>query len=179
MTGVKLSGKKVLMVVPHTQFRDEEFFEPKKILEDEGATVTVASSSVRTCYGIQGGVVAAERAIGDAKADEFDAIVICGGSSVPDFFWNDKKLQELSAAMSAAGKVVAAISLSTVVLARAKLLAGKQATVYFLPEAIHELKSAGATYVSEPLVVQDKLILAEGPQESKRFGEAIRTALAS
>src|SRR5207247_7027312 len=88
---MKLDGKKVLMVIPHTQFRDEEFFEPRKILEDEGATVAVASGSVRTCYGIQGGVVAAEHAIGDARADEFDALVICGGSSVPDFLWNDKK----------------------------------------------------------------------------------------
>jgi protease I len=175
----KLSGKKVLMVVPHTQFRDEEFFEPKKILEAEGATVIVASGTVRTCYGLRGGVIEAQRAIADAKAEEFDALVICGGSSVPDFFWNDKKLQELAAAMSAAGKVVAAISLSTVVLAKAKLLTGKRATVYFLPQAIQELKSAGATYVTDPLVVQDKLILAEGPDESKRFGEAIRSALAS
>jgi protease I len=179
MAGTKLAGKKVLMVIPYTQFRDEEFFGPKKILEDEGASIVVASNSARTCYGMNGGVVAAERGIADAKAEEFDALVICGGSSVPDFFWNDKKLQELAAGMAGAGKVVAAISLSTVVLAKAKLLAGKQATVYFLPQAIQELKAAGATYVSEPLVVQDKLILAEGPQESTRWGEAIRTALAS
>ena len=44
----KLAGKKVLMAIPHTQFRDEEFFEPKQILESEGATVTVASSAVRS-----------------------------------------------------------------------------------------------------------------------------------
>src|SRR4029079_4322894 len=114
MAGTKLAGKKVLMVIPHTQFRDEEFFGPKKILEDEGASIVVASNSARTCYGMSGGVAAAERAIADAKAEEFDALVICGGSSVPDFFWNDKKLQELAAAVAAAGKVVAAISLSTV-----------------------------------------------------------------
>jgi protease I len=80
--------------------------------------------------------------------------------------------------MSAAGKVVAAISLSTVVLAKAKLLSGKEATVYFLPQAIQELKTAGATYVSGPVVVQDKLITAEGPGDSVLFGQAIRTALA-
>jgi protease I len=80
--------------------------------------------------------------------------------------------------MSAAGKVLAAISLATVVLAKAKLLAGKQATVYFLPQAIQELKNGGATYVMEPLVVQEKLILAEGPTESVRFGQAISAALA-
>jgi len=179
MTETKLTGKKVLMVLPHTQFRDEEFFEPKKVLESEGATLTVASTAARMCHGTKGGSVHATLTIADAKADDFDALVICGGPSVPDLFWNDKKLAELASAATTAGKVVAAISLSTVVLAKAKLLSGKQATVYFLPQAIQELKTAGATYVSDPLLVQGKLIMAEGPTESTRFGQAISAALAS
>jgi protease I len=174
---MKLEGKKVLMVIPHTQFRDEEFFEPKKILEDEGAKVVVASTAARLCRGMKGGVAQAEIAIGDAKADDYAGIVLCGGSSVPDFFWNDKKLQELVAAMAAAGKLVAAICLSTVVLAKAKLLAGREATVYWLPQALEELKTAGATYVPETLLIHNNLILAEGPPDSQRFGQAIRTAL--
>src|SRR5262249_53421373 len=120
---MKLDGKKVLMVIPPTQFRDEEFLEPKKILEDEGAKAVVASTSVRTCRGMKGGTVQSEVAIADVKADEYAALVLCGGSSVPEFFWNDKKLQELVVSMAAAGKVIAAICLSTVVLAKAKLLA--------------------------------------------------------
>ena len=179
MADTTLAGKNVLMVVPYTQFRDEEYLEPRKILESAGAKITVASGSIRTCYGLKGAIVEASLAIADAKAENFDGLVICGGPSVPEFFWNDKKLAELAAAMSAAGKVVAAISLSTVVLAKAKLLAGREATVYFLPQAIQELKTAGATYVSGPLLVQDKLIMAEGPGESVRFGQAIRAALAS
>jgi protease I len=96
---------------------------------------------------------------------------------VPEFFWNDKKLQELVAAMAQAGKVVAAICLSTVVLAKAKLLAGREATVYFLPEAIEALKEAGATYVTETLIIHNNIILAEGPPDAQRFGQAIRSAL--
>src|SRR5215831_12225992 len=118
MAETKLNGKTVLMVIPHTQFRDEEFFEPKKILENEGAKVVVASTSARTCYGMNGGSISSEVAIADAKADQYHALVVCGGSSVPEFFWNDKKLQELVTAFSSAGKVVAAICLSTVVLAK-------------------------------------------------------------
>ena len=34
------------------------------------------------------------------------------------------------------------------------------------------------TYVTDPLVIQEKLILAEGPTESQRFGQAISAALA-
>ena len=176
---MKLDGKKVLMVIPHTQFRDEEFFEPKKILEDEGAKVVVASTSVRTCRGMKGGTVQSDLAIADAKADEYAGLVLCGGSSVPDVFWNDKKLQELAVAMATAGKVIAAICLSTVVLAKAKLLADREATVYFLPEAIEELKAAGAKYVPETLLIHNNIILAEGPPDSQRFGQAIRSALAA
>jgi protease I len=165
-------------VVPHTQFRDEEFFEPKKILEEEGAKVVVASTTVRTCRGIKGGVAQAEVAIADAKADDYAGIVLCGGSSVPEFLWNDKKLHELVAAMATAGKVVAAICLSTVVLAKAELLAGREATVYWLPQAIEELKTAGAKYVQETLVIHNNIILAEGPPDAQRFGQAIRAALA-
>src|SRR5438132_4440424 len=178
MPPMKLYGKKVLMVIPHTQFRDEEFFEPKKVLEDEGAAVVVASTTVRMCRGMKGGTAQSDIAIADAKADDYAAVVLCGGSSVPEFFWNDKKLQELVAAVAAAGKIVAAICLSTVVLAKAKLLAGLEATVYFLPEAIEELKQAGAKYVKETLLIHNNIILAEGPPDSQRFGQAIRAALA-
>jgi len=174
---MKLEGKKVLIVIPHTQFRDEEFFEPKKVLEDEGAKVVVASTAVRACRGMRGGVVQSEITIVDAKADDYSAVVLCGGSSVPEFFWNDKKLQELVTAMAAGNKIVAAICLSTVVLAKAKLLAGREATVYFLPQAIEALKEAGATYVKETLIIHNNIILAEGPPDSQRFGQAIRAAL--
>ena len=69
MAETKLNGKTVLMVIPHTQFREEEFFEPKKALENQGAKVVVASTSVRMCYGMKGESAAAEIAIADAKAD--------------------------------------------------------------------------------------------------------------
>jgi protease I len=174
---MKLDGKKVLIVIPHTQFRDEEFFEPKKILEDEGATVVVASTTARICRGMKGGTAQAQIAIADAKAEDYAGVVLCGGTSVPEFFWNDKKLQELVAAMAAAGKVVAAICLSTVVVAKAKLLAGREATVYFLPQALEELKAAGAKYVQETLLIHNNIVLAEGPPDSQRFGQAIRSAL--
>jgi protease I len=138
----------------------------------------VASSAVGACHGVKGGTVQADIVIADAKADDYDALVLCGGTSVPDSFWNDKKLIELSAAAAAAGKVVGAMSLSTVVLAKAKVLAGKKATVYFLPQAIQELQTGGATYVMDPLVVEEKVITAEGPTEAGRFALAVAAALA-
>src|SRR5246127_3417677 len=118
------------------------------------------------CRGIKGGAVQAEIAIADAKADDYVGVVLCGGSSVPEFFWNDKKLIELVTAVAAAGKVVAAICLATVVLAKAKLLTDREATVYYLPAALEELKAAGAKYVKETLLIHNNIILAEGPPDA-------------
>src|SRR5437870_3331120 len=173
---IALKGRLGLLF--QSQFRDEEFFEPKKILQDEGATIVVASTTARICRGMKGGTAEAAISIADAKADDYAGLVLCGGSSVPEFLWNDKKLQELVTAIAAAGKVVAAICLATVVLAKAKLLASREATVYFLPEAIQELEDAGAKYVKETLLIHNNIILAEGPPDSQRFGQAIRAALA-
>ena len=128
----KLNGKTVLMVIPHTQFREEEFFEPKKLLEEEGAKVVVASTSVRNCYGMDG-VGRVGNRDRRRQSGRLQRAGTLRGTSVPEFFWNDKKLHELTAAMSTAGKVVAAICLSTVVLAKAKLLSGRKATVYSCP----------------------------------------------
>jgi protease I len=166
------------MVVPRTQFREEEVFEPQRILEKEGAEVVVASTASGTCRGMREGIIEATIALADAGSADYDALVIAGGASVPELFWKDKKLAELAAAMAAENKVVAAISLSTVVLARAKILEGRNATVYHLPEALEELKSNGAIYVKDKVVVEGKVITAEGPGEARGFSNAIVGALA-
>jgi protease I len=177
--GKQLEGKTVLLIVPPHQFREEEVFEPKRILEKEGADVVVASTTARTCRGTREGVIDATLAIEEAKAESFDAAVLAGGLSVPDYFWKDNKLIEFVAAMSEAGRLVAAISLSTVVLAKAKLLEGREATVYYLPEALDELKAGGATYVDKKLIVDGKLVMAEGPGAVASFSDAIVTVLAA
>jgi HD-like signal output (HDOD) protein len=43
------------------------------------SSITVASDSARTCYGLNGTIVDSMLTTADAKADDFDALVICGG----------------------------------------------------------------------------------------------------
>lgn len=179
MAGQRLEGKSVVLVVPPTQFREEEVFEPKRLLEREGARVVVASTAVRTCRGMRDGTIESQAAISDIDPAAHDALVLAGGSSVPGLFWKDKGLVALAGQMAEAGKILAAISLSTVVLANAKLLEGRGATVYRLPAALDALREAGATFVNEKVVVDGNLIMAEGPSEADSFAEAIAAALSS
>lgn len=174
---MRLEGKNILLVVPQKQFRKEEVFGPKKVFEDEGARVTIASVELRTCRSITKEAIEPDIAISDINGEDYDAAVLSSGTSTPSTFWKDEILSGIVAAMAQAGKVVAATSLSTVVLAKAQLLDGQTATVYCLPEAIEALETEGAIYTSERLIVRGNLVMAEGPEEAQDFAEAVVTAI--
>ena len=53
-----LAGKKAVMVIAEKNFRDEEFLQPKEILEKAGVMVSVASSNIKSARGTLGAVVA-------------------------------------------------------------------------------------------------------------------------
>ena len=167
----QLSGKKVLLIVPplssgRRRCSSRSGYSRKKVRIWSWLQRTPnLPRNTRRCDRSNAGD-------GRRSAASFDAIVLAGGLSVPDFFWKDEKLAELVTEMSEAGKIVAAISLSTVVLAKAKLLEGREATVYYLPEALDELKAGGATYVEKKLIVDGNLIMAEGPGAVSSFTSA-------
>ncbi len=72
--------KKVLMVIAPDQFRDEEYLEPRRILEVRGCAVTVASTSIEPATGMLGAVVKPDTTIDKVKAADFDAVVFVGGA---------------------------------------------------------------------------------------------------
>jgi protease I len=100
-----------------------------------------------------------------------------GGSGSPDYLWGNRKLQSLVRSFFEHGKVVAAICLSPVVLARAGILAGRQATVYPSPDAIREMKKAGANLVSVPVVADRQIVTGNGPEAAAQFADAVISKL--
>lgn len=178
MTDTTPQQKRVLLVLTPTQFRDEEVFQTRAALERAGVRVSIGSLAIRTCHGMLGGTIESEIAIAEADAADFDALVLAGGSSVPVLFWKDKALAALVSAMAESGKPVAAFGLSAVLLARAGLLKGKRATLHYLPEALDELRTAEVTYVNEPVVVEGRLMTADGPGATSGLASALIDALA-
>src|SRR5690349_20830145 len=119
---------RVLFVVPPTQFRDEELFDPKAELEQAGHEVGIASSTLGTCTGMNGGSTEATETLTSSHPEEWDAVVFVGGTGVRAFF-SDKNATRLAKAFYGAGKLTTAISSAPVILANAGLLDGRRATV--------------------------------------------------
>lgn len=119
-----LSGKKILVILPPRQFRDEEYQKPKALFDESGARVTVASSTLAPAQGMLGTVVTPDASIKDVKATDFDAVLLVGGIG-SNAFWHHEIVHNLVKESVRAGKVVSAICLAPVTLANAGLLEGK------------------------------------------------------
>lgn len=169
----KLAGRRVLMVVAPDQFRDEELLEPKKILEQEGAEVIVASTKPGEARGMLGARVTPDRQLSEVKASEFDAVTVVGGMGSPQYLWDNSTLHDILREMKQAEKVVSAICLSGAALAKAGVLEGKAATVWPMPDSLKALEEGKAKYEESPVVQDGRVITANGPEAARQFGQAI------
>jgi len=168
-----LSNKKILMVIASEDYRDEELNLPKKKFEENGAKVTVASNKLGEARGMLGGKIKVDVLISSITSKDFDAIVVVGGIGSSKYLWKNKDLLKIVNDFFKEGKVIGAICLSPVVLARAGVLNGKKATVFKTPETIEELKNGKAEFVNKDVVVSDKIVTGNGPDAAQKFADEI------
>ena len=167
-------SKNVVMIVASENFRDEELFKTREVLEQHGAGVVVASSSLDTSKGMLGGTVKPDLLIGNVDVTKYDGVVFIGGSGAKEY-WDDKVAHSIALAAVQQDKVLGAICIAPVTLARAGVLHGKKATVF--PSVADQLTAKGAIYIKAAVQEDGKIITADGPTSAKQFGEALAKAL--
>lgn len=171
-------GKRILMVVAQKGFRDEELDVPRKVFMSNGFEVTVAAGSLDEASGRFGAVVKPDVEIAKADIPGFDAVVIVGGRGSRDYLWNNVTLHKGLADAFSKNRVVAAICISPVVLAKAGILKGRSATVFPDDEAVAELKKAGAEYRNMDVIRDGNIVTGRDPQAAEKFAREIVSLLA-
>lgn len=96
--------KKVLMILAEHPFRDPEYFDPKKVLEDAGIKVT-STSTAAVAKGAEGAEVKVDILFKDVKTEDYDAIIFIGGKGSAQYY-DDPKAQELARFGARPGKVL-------------------------------------------------------------------------
>ena len=166
---------KALIIIAQKDFRDEEFFEPKEILEKNGIEVKVASEELAMAYGKMGGEFMPDLKLEDAKAEDFDAIIFVGGIGA-EMYLDDLVAHRLANDFYGAGKIVAAICFAPLILAHAGILNGKKVTAWIGGK--EDLEAAhSAVYTGKAVEVDGNIITGSGPAAAKEFGEKIVQAL--
>jgi protease I len=161
------------MVIAQENFRDEEFLQPREIFENAGFDITVATNQKKVAKGMLGGKVEPDSTISSEKADTYDAIVISGGGGAKQYLWDNKELHRIVQDAYNQDKLIAAICISPVVLAKAGILKGKKSTVFNDPESVKQIKKGGAEYQDKDVIIDGHIITARDPTVARSFGKSV------
>ena len=163
----------ILIVIAPQDFKDEEYFLVREELEKAGHKVLV-SSLQDTATSVEGKQVVTDVLIDEADVADYDALVFVGGAGASVYFENEKVL-EMCYQTIEQGKLLGAICIAPGILARAGVLAGKDATSF--ESELSTLDEAGAITSDSHVVVDGQIVTADGPQAAREFGKKIAELL--
>jgi len=169
------AGKKAVLIIGSQNFRDEELFETKRILDAALVQTVIASTRTGVIQGVLGNVAEASIPVNRLKVDDYDAIIFIGGPGAADYA-NNPAIMSMVRETVRKGKILGAIGVAPTILANANVLAGIRATSFLSERNI--LLQAGAIYTIFPVERERSIITATGPDAAVQFGRVITNALA-
>jgi protease I len=167
----KLDGKKIAILVDNEGIEQVELTEPRKALEEAGATVDLLAPEAGEAQGFdhleKKDAFPVDRTIGDADAGDYDGLMLPGGVANSD---NLRAVPEAVAFVRAffdAGKPVAAICHGPWALVEADVVKGRTLTSY--PSIKTDIVNAGGKWVDEEVHVDQGLVTSRKPDDLPAF----------
>jgi len=165
-----LQGKKIAALVTDG-FEQSELVEPRKALQQEGAEVLVVSPKAGEVKGWDhthwGTSVRCDMKVEEARADDFDGLLLPGGVMSPDKLRIDANAVAFVKGFVDAGKPIAAICHGPWTLIEAGAVDGRTMTSY--PSVRTDLVNAGARWVDKEVVVDNGLVTSRNPSDIPAF----------
>ena len=176
-----LDGKRIAILAADG-VEKVELEQPRDALRQAGARVELLSVQpgeieARNHDLEPAGTFTVDRAVSEASVDEFDALVLPGGTVNPDKLRIDGTAVSFVRDFANSGKPVAAICHGPWTLVEAGVVDGRTLTSY--PSIRTDLRNAGATTVDEEVTIDGNLISSRSPKDLPAFCEAIIGQLAN
>ncbi|WBU59640.1 type 1 glutamine amidotransferase domain-containing protein [Paracoccus albus] len=152
-------------------FEQSELFEPKRQLEEAGATITVISPESGSIRGWDeddwGQSIDVDLALDDARVEDFDALVLPGGQINPDILRTNEKAVAFVRDFFNSGKTLAAICHAPWLLVEAGVIEGRNVTSYTSIQT--DVKNAGGKWEDSEVVTDQGLITSRNPGDLDAF----------
>lgn len=165
-----LSGKKVA-ILTESGFEEVELTGPREALLSAGAEVKIVSprkDKVRAWDNDHWSIeVPVDEVVDDAKAEDYDALVLPGGVLNPDQLRQNRKAVEFAQQFLEAGKPVAAICHGPQLLIETGMIEGRSMTSY--PSLKTDLENAGVIWVDQEVVSDNGLVTSRTPKDLGAF----------
>ncbi len=175
-----LNGALVAILIAPRGTEEAEFAEPKKALENAGATPVVVSfaggeAETKNHDLDPGGTYPVDRTFDDITPSDVHAVVIPGGTVGADKLRAEESVVRFVQGVAEQGKPVAAICHGPWTLVEAGLAAERRLTSF--PSLQTDLRNAGAEWVDEEVVVDRGVITSRSPEDLDAFCGALIDAL--
>src|SRR5207245_329968 len=166
----KLDGKKVAILVTDG-FEQVELTKPREALDEAGAETKIVSLKSGKIQGMnhadKGDKFDVDLTLGEARPEEFDALMIPGGLMNPDDLRSNDEALEFTRHFFEEGKPVAAICHGPWVLIDANVINGRTLTSW--PNIKTDVRNAGGTWVDKEVVVDSGLVTSRKPDDIPAF----------
>jgi protease I len=148
-----------------------ELTEPLEAVRSAGADIDLVSLEKGEVemwrHFDKGDKITANRAVADADASNYDALVIPGGVANPDQMRADKNAVKFVRTFFEQDKPVGVICHGPWMLAEADVVRGRKVTSW--PSLETDLRNAGADWVDQEVVVDNGLVTSRNPDDLPAF----------
>jgi deglycase len=175
----KLQGKRVAFLATD-MVEQVELTEPWKAVTGEGAAAELVSLEEGEIQGFnhydKADKFKVDRTVEEARADDYDGLVIPGGVGNPDTMRTDENAVGLVREFFEQGKPVGVICHGPWMLVEAGVVRGRKVTSW--PSLRTDIRNAGGNWVDEEVVVDQGLVTSRKPDDLPAFNAKIVEELA-
>lgn len=164
-------NNKTIAILATDGFEDSELTSPKEAVEQAGATTKVVSTETGEIEGKKGAKVAVDVTTADAKAADYDALILPGGTLNADAIRVDSDAVALVKAFKDAGKPIGVICHGGWIMTDADIL--KDVKITSVANVKTDLVNAGAQWVDEEVVIDSGVISSRTPDDLPAFNAAL------
>lgn len=158
---------KKIAILATDGFEDAELLYPKIRLKEAGINTEVISLHRREIKGKHGYPLKPDKLVREARIDDYDGVIIPGGTKNPDYLRREKEVLDFVAKINEQNKLVGAICHAGWVLISANIIKDRKATSYFAIK--DDMVNAGAKFEDKPVVVDGNLITSRKPDDLPDF----------
>ena len=168
----ELQGKKIAILLAPVGTEQVEFTEPKKAVEAEGATVDVVGIQTGDAQTMNsdvnpGETFTVEKTFSEVSADDYDGLVIPGGTVGSDNLRADGDAVNFIHAFFEQAKPVGVICHGPWTLVEADVVNGRTLTSF--PSLQTDIRNAGGNWVDEEVVTDQGLVTSRNPDDLEAF----------
>jgi protease I len=167
----KLNGKKIAILAADG-VEEVEYSEPRKAVEEAGASAELISLKLGEIQAMNhdiepGSKFPVDKAVSDASPDDYDGLILPGGTVNPDKLRSDHDAVAFVQEFFKSGKPVGTICHGPVLLVEADLVRDRTLTSF--PSIRSDITCRGGNVVDEEVVVDQGLVTSRGPDDLPAF----------